>query len=264
MDKEEEIKLKIFNTINMNKKVKKKYFRIEKNKICSLKENKSKAIFKTKKDLLNRKTLRTIDNSKAYKNNKFITTTVDDTTASLHSDNSFFVQKVIPTKLIVKQNKREKNFDSFSKSNENFIILNSRKNFLYNLFAIENNENHSNNIDFNNYKIKLMFVYFYSIKNLCKYINKNLFILSLKGNIIIDEYLYQIYQDLQILNRKINEFKFFENIKDNFKINKEDFDDINTLKGKLLLMKNTLNNTMSQNLINIYLNIENFCKIYSS
>ena len=269
MDKEEDIKLKIFNTINMNKKIKKKYFRIEKNKKYSLKENKTKAIFKTKKDLLNRKTLREIENSKSNKNNKFITTTIDDTTASVQSDNSFLVQKIIPKKLIIKEYKNEPKTllnNCFSNLNDTILFINKRKNFFHNLFEIENNENNSNNININNYKNKLMLVYFYSIKNLCKYINKNLFNISLKGkgNTVIDEYLYQIYQDLQILNRKINEFKFFENIKDNFKIKKEDFSDIESLKENLLLMKNKLNNSMSQNLINIYINIENFCKIYSS
>ena len=66
MDKEEDIKLKIFNTINMKNNTKKKYFRIEKNKIYYKKENKSKAIFKTKKDLLNRKTFREIEIGREY------------------------------------------------------------------------------------------------------------------------------------------------------------------------------------------------------
>ena len=179
------------------------------------------------------------------------------------------VQKIIPKKLIIKENKTEPKSilnNCFSNFNDTILFINKRKNFFHNLFEIENNENNSNNINLDNYKNKLMLVYFYSIKNLCKYINKNLFNISLKGkgNIVIDEYLYQIYQDLQILNRKINEFKFFENIKDNLKINKEDFSDIKSLKENLLTMKNTLNNAMSQNLINIYINIENFCRIYSS
>ena len=88
--------------------------------------------------------------------------------------------------------------------------------------------------------------------------------MTLKESKIIDDFLYQIYQDLQILNRKINEFKHFENMKENLKINKEDFLDITSLKQNLFFMKNILNNSMSQNLINIYTNIENFCKIYSS
>ena len=54
----------------------------------------------------------------------------------------------------------------------------------------------------------------------------------------------------------------FKNLKDNVKVNKEDFNDISSLKENLLLMKNALNNSMSQNLINIYSDIDNFCKLY--
>ena len=135
---------------------------------------------------------------------------------------------------------------------------------MQNLFGNENNENHSDNVDFDNYKNKLMLVYFYSIKNLCKYINKNFFNLSIYDSKIIDDFLYQVYQDLQILNRKIIEFKIFQNFKENLKLNQDDFKDITSLKENLHLMKNALNNKMSQNLINIYINIENFCRLYSS
>ena len=55
----------------------------------------------------------------------------------------------------------------------------------------------------------------------------------MKENKIFDEFIYQLYQNLQILNRKINEFKLFENIKENLKINKEDFCDIFSLKDNL-------------------------------
>ena len=55
----------------------------------------------------------------------------------------------------------------------------------------------------------------------------------------------------------------FKNLKDDVRVNKEDFDDISSLQENLLFMKNVLNNTMSQNLINIYLDIDNFCKLYS-
>ena len=269
MSKEDDLKLKIFNTIQMNQNTKKKYFRIEKNRISDIKQNKSKAIFKTKKEnnLLNRKTIRDFDNPKSIKNNKFITTTVDDTTTSVQSDNSFLVQNIIPKKIpILKENKKElSDINNFSKT---FWSIpppyNLRDNFLHNLFGNENNENHSDNIDFDNYKIKLMFVYFYSIKNLCKYINKNFFNLSIYDSKIIDDFLYQVYQDLQILNRKIIEFKIFQNFKENLKLNQDDFKDITSLKENLHLMKNALNNKMSQNLINIYINIENFCRLYSS
>ena len=251
MLKEEETKSKIFNTINMNK-TKKKYFRIEKNRLPYSKDNKSKAIFKTKKEynFLNRKTQREEDNQK-IKYNKFITTTVDDTTASILSENSFVVQNIVPKKLIVKEKKdgkKHKVMPYFSKMNENILFL--------------NNENKSNNIFIDNYRIKLMYVYFSSIKNLCKYINNNLFKIQKNESNTLDEFLYQIYQDLQILNRKIYEFKFFENIKNNIELNKEDFKDIISLKNNLLLMKNILKNNMSQKLINIYISIDNFCKVY--
>ncbi len=268
MDKEEDIKSKIFNIIHLNQNTKKKYFRIEKDKISFSKESK-KSIFKTHKDcnFLNRKTKRKVENQKNVKNNKFITVTIDETTASVQSDNSFLIQNIIPKKLKVKENKKKsKRIQNFSKYNENNIFVNKRNNFFHYLCETENLENLSYNIDFEKYKIKLMFVYFNSIKNLCKYINKNLFNIPLNenDNKRPDEFIYQLYQDLQILNRKINDFKFFENIKENLKINKEDFCDIASLKDNLLLMKKILNNTFSHNLLNVYLNIENFCKVYSS
>ena len=112
----------------------------------------------------------------------------------------------------------------------------------------------------NNYKIKLMLVYFCSIKNLCKYINTNFFNTSLTEQKAVDDLIIQIYQSLHILDRKINQFMHFQNL---IRMNKEDFDDISSLKENLLLMKNTLNNSMSQELINIYINLDKFCKLYS-
>ena len=130
MIKEDDIKSKIFNTIHMNK-TKRKYFRIEKNKLPYSKDNKSKAIFKTKKEynFLNRKTLREEDNQKS-KNNKFVTTTIDDTTASVLSENSFVVQNIIPKKLLVKEKKEVKNLNNlpcFSKMEENILFVNNEK-----------------------------------------------------------------------------------------------------------------------------------------
>ena len=264
MDKEEEIKSKIFNTIHINENTKKKYFRIEKDKIFSMKEKKCKAIFKTKKEynILKRKTKRDEKIKKRTKNNKFITTTVDDTTDSIQTDNSFLVLKIIPKKLIVKKNKKDSNIMAyFSNLNENLLY---RNNVFHNLYETENNENNSSNIVIEKINNKLMYVYFYSIKNLCKYINKHLFNIPVNESKKVDELVYQIYQDLQILNRKINDFRHFQNMKNNLTINKEEFSEISLLKDKLLLMKTILNQSISQNLDNIYLNIENFCKVYSS
>lgn len=54
MDKEEDKKPKIFNSIHMNEKVKKRYFRVEKTKFNSstLRRKESKKIFKPKKNII--------------------------------------------------------------------------------------------------------------------------------------------------------------------------------------------------------------------
>ena len=278
---EEEQKLKIFNTVHMNHSndtPKKKYFRIEKNKPYSSKESHAKAIFRTKKDynFLRRKTLREMEIQKQNKNsNKFITTTVDDTTISAQSENSFLVKNIIPRKLIITQeNKKEKyNFKEFNK--EKYSLLRS-------FFRPENNENlpennknsiqkfgigdfFSINGNLEKFRIKLMIVHFYSIKNMCKYINKNFFDLAEKENMLVDAFINQVYQTFRILNMKINEFKVFYYLKEIFKskIKQEDFNEINALKQNMQFMKNVLNKKMSENLINIYINIENFCKVFS-
>ena len=273
MVEEEEHKLKIFNTVHMNHRdgtPKKKYFRIEKSKMHLSSESHSKAIFRTKKDynFLNRKTLREIEDQKQNKNNinnnnKFITTTFDDTTISAQSENnSFLVKNIIPRKLVLTlENKKEKN---------NFSDLNKQKySLLQILFRPENNEKIGKfpfyNEDSEKFRLKLMIVYFYSIKNLCKYINKNFFDFAEKENIIVDTFVGQIYQTFRILNMKINEFKIFYFMKDIFKakIKQKDFEDILALKQNFQFMKNVLNKTMSENLNYIYINIENFCKFFS-
>jgi hypothetical protein len=270
MVEEEDQKFKIFNTVHMNTKdntPKKKYFRIEKSKKDLSTEVHSKAIFRTKKDynFLNRKTLREIEEQKRNKinNNKFFTTTFDDTTISVQSENSFLVKNIIPRKLILTQeNKKDKN-----NNKQKYSLLQI-------LFKPENNENIQENnknskinyikSNLEKFRLKLMIVYFHSIKNLCKYINKNFFDIAGKENIIVDAFIYQIYQTFRILNMKIIEFKIFSFMKDIFKskIKKEDFDDILALKHNFQFMRNVLNKTMSDNLIYIYINIDNFCKFF--
>ena len=273
MVEEEEHKLKIFNTVHMNHRdgtPKKKYFRIEKSKMHLSSESHSKAIFRTKKDynFLNRKTLREIEDQKQNKNNinnnnKFITTTFDDTTISAQSENnSFLVKNIIPRKLVLTmENKKEKN---------NFSDLNKQKySLLQILFRPENNEKIGKfpftNENAEKFRLKLMIVYFYSIKNLCKYINKNFFDFAEKENIIVDTFVGQIYQTFRILNMKINEFKIFYFMKDIFKaqIKQKGFEDVLALKHNFQFMKNVLNKNMSENLNYIYINIENFCKFFS-
>ena len=280
MDNEEEKKSKIFNSIHINKKDKKRYFRVEKNRFnaSTLREKESKKIFKTQKEyhFSKRKAFRELRRLKFHKSKKFITTTKDNSNNLIDKENnSFVVQKIIPKKIkIIKESKNDlKQIKYFSKQNDN-ILFNKKNTFLHYLFNSDKNccSNDNNNIidiknddkNLNIYKIKLMVVYFYSIKNLCKYINNNFFNTSLTEQKTIDDFIYQIYQSLQILNRKINEFKLFQNLKNVIQVNKDDFYDISSLKKNLLFMKNILNNSMSQNLINIYVDIDNFCQIYSS
>ena len=295
MVEEEEQKPKIFNTVHMNHPSgtpKKKYFRIEKDKRYSLNEAHSKAIFRTKKDynFLRRKTLREIEIPKINKsNNKFITTTIEDTTASAQSESSNLVKKIIPRKLtLIKENKKIKNgFSEFNQEpysllrtlfrpeiNENFQENKKNKQLNENfcggnlgLGAPSAFQGHGNLINdkLEKCRIKFMLVYFNSIKNLCKYINKNFFDIEDKENTMVDAFLNQVYQTFRILNRKINEFKIFQYMKDIFKskIKEEDFVDIISLKQNLEFMKNVLNKKMSENLIIIYINIENFCKVFS-
>ena len=249
---------KSFNNENIKQKEKKKYFRFEKTKIKKNEDEKdSKKIFRTKKDyhLSRIKAKRELKKLKLL-NSKFISKTKNISNQKFNSTNkeknSFIVKKVLPKKLkLIKVPKKEIKQINNSSNLKNNIILN-----------IDNNSKiDEKNID--NYKIKLMFVYFSSIRNLCKYINQNLFSTTLTEQNEIDEFINQIYQSLQILDRKINEFRPYIQLKNNVNVNKEDFYDISSLKENLLLMKNTLNNSMSQNLINIYIDIDNFCKIYS-
>ena len=258
MEIEESKNEKSFNNENIKKKEKKKYFRFEKTKIKKNEEEKdSKKIFRTKKDyhLSRIKAKRELKKLKLL-NSKFISKTKNISNQKFNSTNkeknSFIVKKVLPKKLkLIKVPKKEIKQINNSSNLKNNIILN-----------IDNNSKiDEKNID--NYKIKLMFVYFSSIKNLCKYINQNLFSTTLTEQNEIDEFINQIYRSLQILDRKINEFRPYIQLKNNVNVNKEDFYDISSLKENLLLMKNTLNNSMSQNLINIYIDIDNFCKIYS-
>ena len=258
MEIEESKNEKLFNNENIKKKEKKKYFRFEKTKIKKNEEEKdSKKIFRTKKDyhLSRIKAKRELKKLKLL-NSKFISKTKNISNQKFNStnkdNNSFIVKKVLPKKLkLIKVPKKEIKSINNSSDLKNNIILN-----------IDNNSKiDEKNID--NYKIKLMFVYFSSIRNLCKYINQNLFSTTLTEQNEIDEFINQIYRSLQILDRKINEFRPYIQLKNNVNVNKEDFYDISSLKENLLLMKNTLNNSMSQNLINIYIDIDNFCKIYS-
>lgn len=272
MEIDEDNKMKIFNSTMPNITTKKRYFRVEKKRYNPdvMREKDSKKIFKTQKEyhMLKKKTIREFKRIKPLKGNKFVTIMKDNLNinTSDNDNNSFEVKKIFPKKLkiIKEQIKESKCLDYFSNQKDN-ILFNENNIFFNkpNLNLNLTNSSKENEKQINNIKIKLKYVYFDSIKNLCKYINNNFFNTSLNEQKVIDDLIYQIYQSLQILDRKINEFKIFQNIKDDERVNKEDFYDISSLKDNLLLMKNVLNNSMSQSLINIYVDVENFCKLFS-
>lgn len=135
-----------------------------------------------------------------------------------------------------------------NKNNNNRILskMNNKNKKSYNI----------NIIDEKVYKTKLNLVYFESIKNLCNHLNHNFNQLIHNEKIInINEYLTQMYQNLQILNRKI---ELITNIQ-TFQINKEDYETLNILLNHLYYMNKKLSNNISKNIINIYSNLNNFC-----
>ena len=101
MNDEDEKKINIVKAINENKKIKKKYFRIEKYKFnkSKLKEKESKKIFKTQKEcrFSKRKAFRELRRLKFHKNKKFITIIKDNSNLKKDKENnSFVVSKIIP------------------------------------------------------------------------------------------------------------------------------------------------------------------------
>ena len=108
------------------------------------------------------------------------------------------------------------------------------------------------------YKKKLNMVYFESIKKLCEHLNKNFIVLVNNNEKIVNlnEFLEDMYQNLQILNSKIEQINKLQNV---FAITKEDLDILIELKNHLINMNNALNNKMSPNIFNVYINLDNFC-----
>ena len=221
MDNKEKKQLNIFKSVQISKENKEKYFKVERG---SLNENN-------------------------IKNN-------NSNTSNKNCDNS---QEAINHIFITHKNKNNSN--QFSKKGNNqtnngiFVTINNK-----NKAQLMNNNiniiNEINMIDENVYKTKLNLVYFESIKNLCNHLNQNFNqLIQNEKNIDINEYLTQMYQNLEILNRKI---KLINNIQ-TFEINKEDYEILNILLNHLLYMNKILNNTISKNIVNIYSNLNNLC-----
>jgi hypothetical protein len=223
MDNKDKKQLNIFKSVQISKENKEKYFKVERGGINlnNNKNNNSNTILCKKFDNNNQDTTNHIFIT--HKNN--IITTTSSKKGNKQNNNGIFSTT----------NNRNKN--SFSNTNKKAI-------------------NTINIIDEKVIKAKLNLVHFESIKNLCNHLNQNFNQLIQNEKMVnINEYLSQMYQDLQILNRKI---KLITNIQ-SFEINKEDYEILNILLNHLLYMNKILNNTISKNIVNIYTNFNNFC-----
>ena len=148
-------------------------------------------------------------------------------------------------------------------NNNNGIFATIMDNPIINNKCLSNNrinsiKDNNDHLDENIYKKKLNLVYFESIKKLCNHLNQSFNQLIHKEKIVnINEYLTQMYQNLQILNKKI---ELITN-KQSFHINKEDFEMLNILLNHLIYMNKILNNNISKNITDIYSNLNKFCNI---
>ena len=92
-------------------------------------------------------------------------------------------------------------------------------------------------------------------KEMYEAISKRMSVREYGDQIITPELCDKIDAFIDKINKEEDIFKS--------KIKEEDFVDIISLKQNLEFMKNVLNKKMSENLIIIYINIENFCKVFS-
>lgn len=237
MDCKEKKIMNIFKSVQISKDNKEKYFKVKRgdSNINNTKNNISNSINNANNSLLK------YSDNQEQANHIFIT----------HKDSHSNTNTNSSSKKGNNQNNNNGIFvttmDSSSNSNKNSQI-NSKVNILNNITNF--------NIDENVYKTKLNLVYFESIKNLCVHLNQNFNQILHNENIVnINEYLIQMYQNLQILNKKI----LLITDKSNFYINKEDYEILNILLNHLIYMNKILNNNISKNIANIYSNLNNFC-----
>ena len=226
MDSKDKKQLNIFKSFQISKESKEKYFKVERG-VFSVNNN--------NKNINAALNIKSGNNQNAsnyifitHKNN--INATSPSKKGNNHNNNGLFLTI------------NDKNKKSFSKGKD----------------ALNNRSNVMNIIDEKVYKTKLNLVYFESVINLCNHLNHNFNQLIQKDKIInINEYLKQMYQNLQILNRKIESINNIQT----FQINKQDYEIINALLNHLYYMNKKLNSNISKNIVNIYSNLNNF---YSS
>ena len=222
MDNKEKKQLNLFKSVQISKENKEKYFKVQRSDFKSNSIN----------NAFNKNSVNNQDQS----NHLFIT----------HKDN---INSNISSKKGINQNNNINGkfvtTNDETKYNKNSLINNNGINIINELHIIDENV----------YNSKLNLVYFESVKKLCNHLNQNFNQLTQDDEIVdINEYLTQMYQNLQILNRKL---ELITN-KQTFNINKEDYEILNILLNHLFYMNKILNNNISKNILNIYFNLKNF------
>ena len=217
-----------FKSVQISKEKKEKYFKVQKGNFIKNSPKKENDINRNQED-----------NKEQSSNYFFIThKNIDANINNLNNNSLNKINYINNLNGIFMTNK-----NSFESNNNGINNINNI-NALYNI----------NNSEENIYKSKLNIVYFESIKNLCNHLNKNFTQLIHYENIInINEFLIEMYQNLQILNRKI---LLLNNIS-NIKVEKEDLKILNILLQHLMYMNKALDHDMAQNIINIYSNLNN-------
>ena len=242
MDNKEKKQMTIFKSVQITKDTKEKYFKVQREDISINNKNNVSVNY---------------NNGTNSKNNNILTKNNDNQEQTNHI---FITHKDSQISINTSHSSKKGNYQN---NNNGIFITTMNKSCSINKKSLGNNNN--NNIIKDNkymdeslYKTKLNLVYFESIKKLCNHLNQNFNQLTHKDKISnINEYLTQMYQNLQILNKKI---ELITN-KQSFRINKEDYEILNILLNHLIYMNKILNNKISKNIVDIYSNLNNFCNI---
>ena len=242
MDNKEKKQMTIFKSVQITKDTKEKYFKVQREDISINNKNNVSVNY---------------NNGTNSKNNNLLTKNNDNQEQTNHI---FITHKDSQISTNTSHSSKKGNYQN---NNNGIFITTMNKSCSINKKSLGNNNN--NNIIKDNkymdeslYKTKLNLVYFESIKKLCNHLNQNFNQLTHKDKISnINEYLTQMYQNLQILNKKI---ELIPN-KQSFHINKEDYEILNILLNHLIYMNKILNNNISKNIADIYSNLNNFCNI---
>ena len=237
MDNKEKKQMTIFKSVQITKDTKEKYFKVQRGDINI--NNKNNVSVNYNNSINNNKN----NDNQEQANHIFIT----------HKDSQIITNTSHSSK---KGNCQNNNNGIFITTMNNPCNINKKS------LSNNNNKNiikdNNKHMDESLFKKKLNLVYFESIKKLCNHLNQNFNQLTHKEKISnINEYLTQMYQNLQILNKKI---ELITNIQ-SFHINKEDYEILNILLNHLIYMNKILNNNISKNIADIYSNLNNFCNI---